>query len=146
MAIEAYGKLPVTLSSMKFKSMVPIPRASQGQPSALVSLRLNSTEHTTTQGMTHFSISTTSARGAYSIETAVQLSECCTGVMVDNAIFDKEGCVKDSSILGEDGLISHCSLRDIGKEGLAELMDRHNVCYAKSTEQFYAIIIDKVSS
>jgi len=143
MALEAYGQLPVTVSSVDFKSMLRIPRIAQGEPSAVVSLRLDTSGQD--KGMTHFNISSAPARGQYAFDVPVQLNECCSGIMVDSMLLDDKGHIKEGFILGEEGLVSGLRLRDLGKEGLAELMERHNVCYAKNTDQFYAIIMDEVS-
>ena len=142
MAIEAYGKLPVTLANLEFKAMQHVPRGSQGEPAALVSLRLDGSGDI--KGVTPFVVSSLPSRGDYDYAEPASLTECVSGLIVENNLLDANDQLSSDFILGAQGLVTPLRLKDLGREGLQQLIQQHTRCYADTSARFYGMIADKV--
>jgi len=143
MALEVYGKLPVTIADIDFKAAQYVPRGSSGEPPVLLSVRLDGPGDM--KGTTPFVVSSTPCRGEYDHYTRASLIDCCTGVIIENALLDSDGNLTTNHILGENGMVSSTHLADLGQEGLQQLINSHHRCYAASSDEFYRKITDKVS-
>ena len=66
-------------------------------------------------------------------------------MVLHNNYFDADGNLKPRDLKGMHGLVTPVQLRDIGREGLADMVDKHTYKFADNTNAFYGVIMQEVS-
>ena len=131
MVLEAVKGAPVTLTNVEFKSMLKIPASSSGENPALIALSFTEEQ----DGVRSFVVRSCPSREKWDEEPV--LVEHCTGKVVKAELMNEDGSIKDGFKPEAYGLLAELKLKDLGEDGLKELIGRHTQCEHGSTENFY---------
>lgn len=131
MALEAAGGFPCTLTNVEFKSMLKIPMASQGDTGALLGLNFKEEQ----DGVKSFMVRSVPVREKFDEEPV--FVEHCAGKVVPSELVDADGKIKTGFKPEAFGLMGGLELKDIGEDGLKNLIARHTQQEHGSKENFY---------
>jgi acyl transferase domain-containing protein/NADPH:quinone reductase-like Zn-dependent oxidoreductase/thioester reductase-like protein/acyl carrier protein len=131
MVLEAVKGAPITLTNVEFKSMLKIPSASSGENPSLVALNFAEEQ----DGIRSFVVRSCPTREKWDEEPV--LVEHCTGKVIKTDLFQEDGSIRSGFKPEAYGLLADINLKDIGEDGLKNLIGRHTQCEHSSTENFY---------
>lgn len=131
MVLQAVKGYPVTLTNVEFKSMLKIPTASAGENPALIALKFQDEQ----DDVKSFVVRSCPSRERWDEEPV--LVEHCTGKVVKTDLLTAEGEIREGFKPEAFGLLGNLELKDVGEEGLKDLIARHTQREHDSTENFY---------
>lgn len=124
------------MTDVEFRTKLTIPRASAGDLPVLVMLVLTPEQ----DGSQAFVIKSCASRETC-VDDLVYVEHCVGRVFKGGHLFEADGSLRETGRRPQGhGLMSDVVLRDLGTQGLEELMARHSRVEHDSRESFYAAV------